>query len=483
MSKATPSAATTAPHANPHAPHSIPHGPHTNPHTVPHAVPHAVPGPEATVVVLMHDGFYSCGTGAGRSNKAFLQVLTGLLHPSVRLVVMPVHLSRASAEYNADWHQEMRHLVAQVGGRMLPVDNGTAGMVRFGGLGAFEHACASAAALIRQRVLPSSGPLLITAFDCPFYGLAAELVPHMRPRLRPELVIVARATAALHTPDDTQRVAWERAGLQQTIAAGGRVAAISAHMRAHLADAYQLPDTALRDLPNGLTSDDWRHIAPPDTRLLPQQAHPGFVLAMGRAVPYKGFDDLLDALAILKTRDVAVPHTLLAAVTDTPGLTPYQRHLAERIAEQDLDVTLLPRFDPGLRSLLTHPALAAVVVPSRAEPFGRIPLEAFVAGAAPVVATTAGGLAELVTTGAGYTASAADPPALAVALHDALTITTTDRVRLRAAGRRAAARYNYQQTVRDFLIRTAPWTIGQAPRPPDAPALEAGPRQAEPEPL
>ncbi|MFD0684611.1 glycosyltransferase family 4 protein [Actinomadura fibrosa] len=279
-------------------------------------------------------------------------------------------------------------------------------------------------------------------------------------------MIVARATAALYSPDDTQRVAWERTGLQRTIAAGGRVAAISAYMRAHLADAYHLPDTGLLDLPNGLTGDDWRRIAPPDTRLLPPKARTGFVLAMGRAVPYKGFDDLLDAMAILKSRDVAVPHTLLAAVTDTRDLTDYQQHLAQRIAEQNLNVTLLPRFDPGLRSLLVHPALAAVVVPSRAEPFGRIPLEAFVAGAAPVIATTAGGLADLVTTGAGFTVPAADPRALAAALQHALTITTADRVRLRATGRRVAARYNYEQTVREFLHRRAPWTISPAPKPP-----------------
>lgn len=439
----------------------------------------AAPTPAATVVVLMHDGFYSCGTGAGRSNKAFLQVLTGLLHPSVRLVVLPIHLTKASAEYNAAWHQEMRHQVGQAGGRVLPVDNGTAGMVRFGGLGAFEHACACAADVIRERLLPSSGPLLIIAFDCPFYGLAAELTPHMHPRLRPELVIVARATAALHTPDDTVRVAWERAGLRHTIAAGGRVAAISAHMRDHLTEAYQLPEIGLLDLPNGLTGDDWRHIAPPDTRLLPRKAHTRFVLAMGRAVPYKGFDDLLDALALLKASKVTVPHTLLAAVTDAPGLTPYQRHLADRIATQNLDVTLLPQFDPGLRSLLIHPALAAVVVPSRAEPFGRIPLEAFVAGAAPVVATTAGGLAELVTTDVGFTAPPADPKALAAALHHALSITTADRVRFRVAGRRAAARYNYEQTVQDFLTRIAPWTTGATTGPLSQPALGSDARHGQ----
>jgi hypothetical protein len=70
----------------------------------------------------------------------------------------------------------------------------------------------------------------------------------------------------------------------------------------------------------------------------------------------------------------------------------------------------------SLRTLLIHPAPAAVVVPSRAEPFGRIPLEAFVAGAAPVVATTAGGLAELVTDQTGYSARPADAASLADAL-------------------------------------------------------------------
>ncbi len=90
--------------------------------------------------------------------------------------------------------------------------------------------------------------------------------------------------------------------------------------------------------------------------------------------------------------------------------TSYQRHLARRIKAGHLDATLITRFDPALRSLRPHPDLAAVVVPSRAEPFGRIPLEAFVAGAAPVVATTAGGLASLVIDG--YTANPADPPSL-----------------------------------------------------------------------
>jgi len=93
----------------------------------------------------------------------------------------------------------------------------------------------------------------------------------------------------------------------------------------------------------------------------------------------------------------------------------------EWIKAEDLNVTWHTSFSPGFRSLLTQAGLAAVIVPSRAEPFGRIPLEAYAAGASPVVATTAGGLSEIVTEGGtGYTASPADPGSLASAISRAL---------------------------------------------------------------
>lgn len=415
-----------------------------------------------TVAVALHDGFYSCGTGAGRSNRAFLETLIARLHPAVRLAVLPIRLAPASSEYNPSWHQQMHDLVYQCGGQVLPVDNGTAGHRRFGGLGAFQCACASAAELISRELTPSAGPLLVVAFDCPFYGLAAELPPHTRP----DLLVVARSTAALHDPGDQSRVRWERDGLRRLVTAGGRIAAISTHMRTHLVAEYDVPDAAVLDLPNGLTVGDWQHIPAPDTSLLPPAGRRGFMLAMGRAVPYKGFDDLLDALILLQARGVTFPHVVVAAVTDEPELSPYQQHLVRQIHEHSLNATLLPRFDPGLRSLLTHPTLAAVIVPSRAEPFGRIPLESFAAGAAPVVATTAGGLAELVTEHTGYTARPADPLSLANAISRALATDPAQRVKLRAAGRDLArARYDYDSTVCHALGSIAPWSINPRAQP------------------
>ncbi|NED78874.1 glycosyl transferase, partial [Streptomyces sp. SID11233] len=76
--------------------------------------------------------------------------------------------------------------------------------------------------------------------------------------------------------------------------------------------------------PNGLIRRELTR--PRELPPLPFRARPGFLLAMGRAVPTKGFDDLLDALHLLKERGVRTPHLLLAAVTSEArrGLPLYQ---------------------------------------------------------------------------------------------------------------------------------------------------------------
>jgi hypothetical protein len=416
-----------------------------------------VPGQTPAIAIALHDGFCSFGTGAGSANRAFLTALTQLIGPGVRLVILPVRLVPASAEYSPAWHAEMRALIEAADGEVFPVDNGTGGLVRFGDVAAFQRASASAARVIREEVLPRANQLLIVAFDTPFYGLSGQLPAPARPAV----VAVVRSTAALHAPGDSDRVSWDQEGLHATAAAGGWIAAISAHMRQHLAEGYEIPGSTLIDLPDGVTASEWQHAAPPDMSLLPPRARAGFIFAMGRAQPYKGFDDLVDALTLLQSRQVPVPHAVIAAVTEDAEPSAYQRHLARRIASGQLDCTLITRFAPGLRTLLLHPALAAVIVPSRAEPFGRIPLEAFVAGAAPVVATTAGGLAELVIEGrTGYTAEPEDSRSLAAAIYRALSADTATRSRLRVGGRHLAAnRFNHDQAVRGFLSAHAPWAI------------------------
>ncbi len=409
------------------------------------------------IVVAVHDGFYGCGTGAGHSNRAFLTITTSLLAPGARLLVLPITLSPGSSEYDPAWHQGTLAILRDA--ETVPVSNGTNGRTRFGGLYNFHAASESAASLISSQITDPYRSLII-AFDVPFFGLA----PLLPAQYRSSVVNVARATAALQAPGDNARIAWESDGLRTTATGDGYIAATSRHIGGHLTAAYQIPQTAITELTNGLTRDELPPTRSARTSLLPPAAEHGFMLTFGRAEPYKGFEDLLDALSILRYQPVQVPHTLMAAVTDPGPLTTYQQHLARRIKAENLDVTLHTTYSAAIRALLAHPALTAIIVPSRTEPFGRIPLEAYAAGASPVIATSAGGLAETVTEPAtGYTAVPADPQSLAAAIRRALTARSTEHARMLAEGRRLiATRYDYRANIKAFFTRHAPWAITAA---------------------
>ena len=414
------------------------------------------------VAVLMHDGFYCAGTGAGYANHAFLDVLARHLADDVHLHVLPVHLIRDSSEYDHAWHQRtLTVLDHHPRHQVHPVDNGTGSRVRFSGLPAFQALAGSTASTLRRTLAPGRRPVLIVGFDVPFLGVP-ELLP---PRLARCLVTVPRSTALLHAPDDPDRIGFETRGLRATVAHGGLVGAISAHMRTHLHRDLAVPATALIDLPDGLTPTDRRFSAPRDG-LLPPGGRSGFVLALGRAHPYKGWDDLLDALHLLHTGGVTLPPVLLAAVTEDQTPSTYQRHLARRITDLALPVTLRTRFDHQLRDLMAHPNLRALVVPSRREPFGRIPLEGFAAGAAPVVATTAGGLAEQVLDNVtGYTTRPNDPADLARALRRALDCDPATRSRLAAAGQELLdTRFAHERVITGFLREHAAWSLRDSAR-------------------
>jgi glycosyltransferase involved in cell wall biosynthesis len=406
------------------------------------------------VVVGVHDGFYGAGTGAGYANRAFLTTLAALLGADVALVLMPVFLATDSPEYQKAWHDGSLALARRVGATVLPVDNGTKGQVRFGGVEAFTQVGESTTATLVERVLPHASPLAVVLFDVPFLGVARGLPAEVLTRV----VVVPRSTGLLHDPANAARIRFERQHLKLLAARGGGIAPISRYMRTHLRRDYDVPDSALLDLPDGMTAEEWRY-RPSQPVPLPEPAQAGYLFAYGRAQPYKGWDDLIDALSRLTGDGIRVPHAILAAVTDQPQPNGYQAHLAQRIRARGLSATLLTRFDPDIRRYLTHPALRAVVVASRTEPFGRVPLEAYALGAGPVVATTAGGLAEQVVDGVtGFTAAPADPASLAAAIARALSLDDTDRNRMRE-GATAFARthFDHQQAVRGFFAGFAPW--------------------------
>ncbi|MFF1733720.1 glycosyltransferase [Streptomyces sp. NPDC058247] len=423
------------------------------------------------VVVALHDGFFGCGTGAGHSNRRVLELLDGVLAPHLELIVLPVRLDEGSAHFDAEWHRQVQDCLDRSGRtvRIVPVDNGTGGRERFGGLAAFSGLTE---ATVREiaALRPQFRRGLVLLLDVPFLSVAAELEP--RPGW--DTLVLPRSSAALHCPQHLRRVEWERESLRRAAAIGARIGAISQAMRGHLVEDLGVDAAAVVDLVNGLTAQD-RDFTPGRGReLLPAPvAGSGFWFAMGRAVPRKGLMDLLQALVLLRERGQELEHLVLAAVSESDGLTAHQRELAAYVAEHALPVTLLPRYSAEVRQLLAHPGLRLVVVPSRVEPFGRIPLEAYAAGSGPVVATTAGGLAELVEDSVtGFTAAPGDVAGLANALARAAAVDDGTRLRMRAAGLERLQAFDYRRNLERALRAIAPWSLLTAPA---APALTSPP--------
>ncbi len=404
------------------------------------------------VVVALHDGFYGCASGSAFSNRAFVEILARVLPPG-RLVVCPVHMTPSDGGFDPPWASHMSRVTAETSTDVVPV---RASGQSPRSLAAHQGLCESVAETACD-VLASAARGQLIALDFPFLGIA----PHLKDS-RTGLLLLPRSTTRLDAPHDRPRIAWERSGIDAAVERGGQVAAISRHMRAHLESEYAVPSSALVDVPNGLDLRADRMSGAPLP--LPMPARDGFLLSLGRAVESKGFEDLLRAMVILREHGVRVPHLLLVAGTHTRFPNRHQGRLKAMIDEFGIDATFLPHFASAYRSWLRSPALCAVVVPSRTEPFGRIPLEAFAAGAAPVVATQVGGLAETVLDDrTGYTAAPRDPASLAVAIRRALAADPVEVDRLRRAGRSLLlSRHDYDATVRAYVQDHLAWALAPA---------------------
>jgi glycosyltransferase involved in cell wall biosynthesis len=134
--------------------------------------------------------------------------------------------------------------------------------------------------------------------------------------------------------------------------------------------------------------------------------------AAGRLSPEKGFDQLVEAAAIISRSDPGVGFVLF-------GDGPLRAALARQVASRGLqEQFILAGFRTDLEKFLPH--LHLLALPSYTEGLPVILLEALAAGVA-VVATAVGGTPEVIADGVGgYLVPAGDPPALARRILDVL---------------------------------------------------------------
>ena len=363
--------------------------------------------------------------GGDRANTARILVA----HPSPDL-------------YGSDWQLvETIHGLIDAGHEVLvalPLDGPLVGVLREAG----ARVAVMPFTVLRKALLSPKGLMRLSAQAAPEVARLRAVIRASRAEAVltntvtiPWWPVAASAAgipvlAHVHEAEDTQRRIL-RAGLNAPLLAASRIVVNSGAARDALLDAQPRLASRTEVVHNG--------VAGPDQPLKPlHRRRPGdpFRIAMvGRLSPRKGVDVALDATGLL--RDSGVEASLSVCGSVFPGYEWYEEELRERAARPDLDghVELLGYVRP------TWPVLEgadAVVVPSRAEPFGNTAVEAMHA-ARPLVASRVQGLAEVVTDAVtGLLVPADDAEALAEAL-GSLAADPTLAARLAEQGAREAA--------------------------------------------
>lgn len=155
-----------------------------------------------------------------------------------------------------------------------------------------------------------------------------------------------------------------------------------------------------------------------------------YALSVGRLVPYKGFDDLIRAAALLSPDEAII----------IAGGGPLQRELtaaieAAGVADRIMLTGRVP--DDLLRALFAHASLFVMASNQRSEAFGVVLLEAMAFGL-PIVATDIAGSGVPWVAGNGELGAivpVGSPPALAKAIHHILALPDTSILRQRSRAR------------------------------------------------
>ncbi|MFH1098866.1 MAG: glycosyltransferase [Candidatus Uhrbacteria bacterium] len=214
-----------------------------------------------------------------------------------------------------------------------------------------------------------------------------------------------------------------------------RIVAVSDAVRSYSIRVDHIPRGKIAVIPNGVDVERFRPSPPTPRRGVR-------FLAVGRFVPQKGLEVLLDAFAII--RDV-LPDATLEIVGDGPLRSTLEAqvhsyHLADRV--------MFLGFRRDTAQIYTRADV--LVMPSRWEGFGIAAVEAAACGL-PVVASAVGGLMEVVVDQeTGILVPPGEPKLLADAMRD-LATDAPRRILFGHAGRRHVEKnYNIRRVVERY---------------------------------
>jgi len=267
-------------------------------------------------------------------------------------------------------------------------------------------------------------------------GPQAVYVAGLDSLLRVPLVFTAQGELTFDASGIFERSLMLRVGLRRMLTRADAVTACSSYVLATL-DAFGEVRAGGAVIPNGVEPRDFAPASDSDA----DHEFGRYILGIGRLVPQKGFDVLVEAFADRGLEGLS----LVVAGDGVERRALEARAGALGVASRVHFVGWTDR--KGVARLLSH--AHAFAFPSRGEAFGIALLEAMAAGV-PAVAAAAGGIPEFARNDQNaLLVPADDPPALARALVR-LSKDHELRARLRSGGRRTASQLSWSSIARRY---------------------------------
>jgi glycosyltransferase involved in cell wall biosynthesis len=250
-----------------------------------------------------------------------------------------------------------------------------------------------------------------TLFLQKFYGVKCAYTAHTYNWC------IERLQGPLHAPCRSTSIGKRLAALIETAAVRGSRVTIA--LGPDLARC--VPSTRVCTIPNGLDFESWKPVDQAFARrTLGIDANDFLLLFIGRVIPVKGVDILLDAVASLagRFRDlrVVIMGSLGGSFNVRDAVTPYAHMLMDKA--KDLPVRFVGFINRLTDEFRYHVSAADVVVlPSRSEPQGMVVLEALAMGK-PVIASNTGGIPAMIHDDTGLLFTPGDSTALAARIRE-----------------------------------------------------------------
>lgn len=382
------------------------------------------------------------GVDAGGQNIAVAELATGLARLGYSVDVFTRWTSPSEPEM-VQWQPRVRVIHVLAGPRqhlpkevLLPyMDEFAENMIRFIRQQALSYRIVHAHFFMSGLVALKLRQQLQLPFVVTFHALG----------------LVRRLCQGTHDGFPTERIAIEK----RIVREADSLIALCPQDSTDLITLYQAEPAKMTIIPNGYNPNDFfpvdQTIARQRLNLDPEKP---ILLQLGRLVPRKGIDTVIQALAVLRQKHTIDAHLLIVGGESRcadPVLTPEIGRL--RQLADDLDVAHQITFTGSrdrneLRDY--YSAADAFVTTPWYEPFGITPLEAMACGT-PVVGSAVGGIKHTVLANkTGFLVPPKDPAALAAKLAILLMQNDLRQQFSQAAIRHVQAGYTWEQVARQI---------------------------------